>query len=325
MTDEPILAGDDGAGNPAAAPAVDTKPATPTPAAPDPAKKEAAPEPKPLALSDGSEDDKKPVDPKWREDWRRALAGEDKADLKTLDRFSSPEDIWKALKNLRQKASEKQVTKPPGADAAPEVIAAYRKENGIPEKPEEYKFDLGGIIPSESDKPVLEAFKTFAHQNNVPADEAGKYVGWFFEQQEKATVAQQKADEEFRIASSVELREEWGSDYRPNLNALKNFFAATAPEGLLNRVLGARLGDGKVLGDDPEALRWLVSVAREQAPGASLLPAGTPNIGKGVDDRIAEIEKVMSENRSAYFKDAKMQDEYRELLEARTKMNQRAA
>jgi hypothetical protein len=32
-----------------------------------------------------------------------------------------------------------------------EQVAEWRKETGLPEKPEDYKLDLGGIVPSEKD------------------------------------------------------------------------------------------------------------------------------------------------------------------------------
>jgi hypothetical protein len=50
-------------------------------------------------------------------------------------------------------------------------------------------------------------------------------------------------------------------------------------------------------------------------PLSTVLPAGEDN-AKGLSERKAEIEKFMRTNRGEYNKDVKIQDEYRELIEA---------
>lgn len=324
MTAEPETGGEDGA-----------------PAGADPKQGAARAEPnqgsgqgkpaKPLLAEDDPGDDPPPKrEPRWREDWRQALAGEDKNDMKWLDRYSTPEDLWKAVKNLRQRLQEKTQPKAaPGPDASPEEIAEYRKAHGIPEKPEEYKVEIEGIVPSEEDKPFLEDFRQFAHSNNIPPAEAQKYVKWYYDAQEKVFALRQQEDDAFKAEAQEVLREEWGADYRRNLNLIKNFLVATAPvEGqdkseFIDRFLSARLADGRILGDDPVMSRWLAFIAREQNPGGDLLPAGTPNVGKGIEQRIEEIRNIMRTDREAYYRNDALQKEFQELLAASEKRKSR--
>src|SRR3546814_3644725 len=52
--------------------------------------------------------------------------------------------------------------------ATPEQIAEWRKEQGIPEKPEDYdlKFD-NGLVIGEADKPLVAEFLKASHATNV--------------------------------------------------------------------------------------------------------------------------------------------------------------
>jgi hypothetical protein len=268
----------------------------------------------------GSEpDDSSPVTPDWPDDWREKLAGKDDKMLARLKRFQSPANVLKSWRELEQKISSGEFKKQPGKEATPEQLAEWRKENGIPEKPDDYKFDLGGFIPAEADKPILEGFKALAHEQSLSPDIANKMVGWYFQQQEQAVSQQVAADKEYHLNSQVELRAEWGPEFRVNVNAMNNFLDATMPEGLKDRVFGARLADGKLLGDDPHALRWLAQLARDMQPGADLVPSGTPNIGKGIHDQITEYENMMSTDYEKYYTGG-YDKKLLQLYDARTRM-----
>ena len=264
----------------------------------------------------------KDVTPKWGDDWREKIAGKDDKLLSHLKRYTSLENYAKAGFEAQQKIRSGEFKKPLGTDAKPEEIAAWRKENGIPEKPDDYKFDLGGIVPAEQDKPILDGFKNLAHAQNLPPELANKVVGWYYEQQEQAVAQQQKADTEYRIEAAVDLRHEWGGEFRGNINAIGNLLDSTAPDGLKDRLLGARLADGRLLGDDPNVLRWLSQLAREQNPGAGLVPAGTADVGKGVEQRIAELQQIYVSDPDKYSRE-KLSAEHMQLLEAKQKMASR--
>lgn len=266
----------------------------------------------------------------WPDDWREKLAGEDAKYLAHLKRYASPSDYAKAGYEAQQKIrSGTGKSEMPGPDAAPEAVAAWRKEHGIPETPDGYEVKLStGVVPGEQDKPAIDSFRAFALTQNMKPTDFNRVLDWYYAEQEQMVARQQQADAALRTNATDELRMEWGGEFRSNVNAMKNFLAATADEDLANNLLGARLANGNLLGNDPSALRWMVNLARDQMPGAALVPSGTPNIGKGVTDRIAELNKLISDRSSEYYKgpnSANLQKEYLDLLTAQEKMKARAA
>ena len=86
--------------------------------------------------------------------------------------------------------------------------------------------------------------------------------------------------------------------------------------------MGVRMADGSIIGNDPDMVRFLVALALDKNPVASVVEDGDQT-GKSVDTEIASIEKRMREDRSAYFKDEKTQARYRELIGARDKIQAR--
>lgn len=260
-------------------------------------------------------------EPSWPADWREKLAGGDDKFLAHLKRYTSPANYAKAGFEAQQKIRSGEFKKQPGPDAKPEELAAWRKENGLPEAPEKYEFDLKGYIPPETDKPILDGFKSLAFDEKLPPSVANKMVSWYYAQQENAIAQQNAQDQQIKVDTAVALREEWQQDYKANFNAIGNFLDASAPEGFKDQLLSARLPDGSMLGNNAPALKWLASVARENMPGADIMPSGTANVSKGVDARYDEITQMQQtdEGYRQYWSSPTLQDEYRKLAEARAK------
>ncbi len=285
----------------------------------------AAPD-KGTTIGGGTPDDAPVATPaNWPENWREMMAGSDDKLLARLKRFNAPTGIMTSWREAEKKLSSGELKKALPKDATPEQVAEWRKENGLPEKPEDYKLDLGGIVPSEKDLEVLSEFKTVSHETNLPPDVANKLAKWVFERQEKVVAEQVKADKEFNVQAQVDLRQEWGAEYKPNLNAMNSFLDTTLGEEGKNNLFGARLADGSLLGDNPGILKWLAQVAKDNMPGAELVPTGAPSVAKGVHGRIAEIEAMQRTEPDKYWGNAAVQDEYLKLLTARDKMQSRAA
>jgi hypothetical protein len=255
----------------------------------------------------------------WPEDWREQLAGEDKTFLATLKRYASPANYAKAGFEAQQKIRSGEFKKPLDKSATPEQLAEWRKENGIPEKAEAYEFDLGGFVPGEADKPVLDNFKQFAHANNMPPTQLNDIAKWYFDQQEQVIAQQIEADKDYRAEQEEALRQEYGHEFKSNINAVKNFLTQTAGEELTGLLFGARLADGSLLGNNGAALRWLVSVAREQTPGAGLVPSGTPDVGKALNSRLSELDNIYVNDSERYRRDG-LEKEHQDLLAASMKM-----
>lgn len=280
-----------------------------------------------LAEAGKGEGDKKAaekdVQPTWPSDWREKLAGGDEKALGRLKRFNSPENVGKALMAADQRINSGDFIEKLPEKPTDEQVKAYREKLGIPEKPEGYLDKLSdGLNIGDEDKPIVEGFLKAAHEKNFPPEVVDAAMQWYYNEIDQRNAALAEHDKEFRTASDDELRSRWDQEYRPNLN-LMNSFLDTAPEGVKDAILNGRGADGNLLGDNPKVLDWLVSLAKEQNPAGIVAP-GEGSSAKGIDDRLAEIQKYRRENREKYYKDEKVLEEERRLLDAREKMKARA-
>lgn len=260
----------------------------------------------------------------WPTDWREKLAGGDEKTLKQLQRYSAPADIWNKARALEQKVSsgELKANSPFPADGDDKAKTEWRKANGIPDKPEAYEPKVEGLVFGDADKAMLDSFKQHAHGKNWSPAQFNEALGWYAAEQAQIKARQDAADEAFRSEASDKLHGEWGPEYRPNINAIKNMLAS-APDGFADNLLGARLADGKLLGDHPEALKWLASLSREINPAATLVPPGTTNAGKSVQDELNEIRRVSREE--PHKLTPAMEARQIELIAVLDKINARAA
>src|SRR3546814_8605810 len=83
--------------------------------------------------------------------------------------------------------------------ATPEQIAEWRKEQGIPEKPEDYdlKFD-NGLVIGEADKPLVAEFLKASHATNVTPAQAKAQIAAYYAIQEQQQAARAEKDDEIR-------------------------------------------------------------------------------------------------------------------------------
>lgn len=275
----------------------------------------------------GADAGKSNIPVEFPEDWRNKLAGDNADDLKTLTRYTSPKALFDAHKALRTKmsAGELKAITPFPVDADDAAKAAWRKENGIPDTAEAYEPKVDGLVFGDADKPMLDSFKAHAHGKNWSPGQFNEALGWYANEQQQIKSRQDAADETFRSESKDALYGEWGpQDFKANINAVKNLMSS-APTGFADRLLGARLADGKLLGDDPNALKWLSSLAREINPAATLVPPGTSDAGKSVQDELEAIREKRRNDPAGYDADKKTQARELELIEAIHKMKSRAA
>jgi len=312
------------------------------PAAPDASAQPAAPATPPVAPAagdppappvgnivdgDGAPPDlRAPAD--WPDDWREKMAGGDEKLLGRLKRFTQPGNVLKSWLAAETKLSSGDLKRALPDNASAEELSTWRKENGIPDAPDGYKIELpNGIVIGEADKPLVEAFTAHVHAKNWSPAQVNQAMEWYFQQQDTVRAETERADQAFHAESIRVLGQDWGNEFTPNVNAIKNLTSNWSPEAR-DRLLGGRTSDGRLIGNDPAILKELAQMARDMNPGATLVPAGTSDIAKGLNDRLAELTKMSGDYNSDYWKGAKasdLQQEYRDLLEARQKMQARAA
>lgn len=269
----------------------------------------------------GADGDGKTVEAKWPDDWRDQMAGGDDKTRKLLERYSSPSAVSNALAAAQQKIRAGELRPAFPKDGKPEDQARWRAEMGLPESPDKYEIKVDGV--DQWDPDTVKGLKEVSHRLNLKPEDVNELTRWYAEDLQRRTDAQNTEDQSFKEESEDALRAEWGNDYRGNIERINNLLNG-APSGVKDELLGARLSSGKALASHPGVISWLVNLSRELFPAATVVPAGGAN-AKGVEDRIREIEKVMQTDRKAYNKDEAMQKEYRDLVDMRERMKQKAA
>lgn len=293
-------------------------PVDPTPSAPIPAPAPLLADPAPAPVGEPTlEAAPELQEGDWPADWRQKYAGEDPKILKRLERYGSPKAALDALFAAQAKVSEKGTRLRDGA--APDEVAQWRTENGIPDSPDKYELNLpNGLIIGEADREGVSDFLKQAHEANMHPSQVNQAVAWYLGKQEQAVAEQSARDEETRMSAEDELRAEYGPDYRRNVS-IANQLLDGAPEGVKDRLLAARGPDGTPLGNDPALIRWLVGVSRELNPITTVVPGSGTNAVQAVESEIAEMRKMMGDRTSEYWKGPKasqLQARYRDLTTA---------
>ena len=256
--------------------------------------------------------------PAWPDDWRQRVTTDEKHS-KTLERFASPKALFESYASLRQRvdSGELKLQKPFPDKGTPEEQTAWRKSNGLPEKPTDYKLEFeDGLVFGDADKPVVDEFLASAHSLNMPEPQVKGMLRWYHSLQEKTAERREQADTEFLQKSEDALRTEWGNEYRRNINLVKGL-VETIPENVREAFVGARLASGEAMINHPDVARWLVSTARTVNPVSTVVPGAGGNVAAAIEDEIGQIETTMRTDRKKYNSDDKMQARLRELYNAR--------
>ena len=288
-------------------------PVPPAPPAPPPPSPAPSPPPPPPPAPAGDP-------PPSGDDWRADLAGEDADLLKFLGRHQSKATALKEFRQLHADMRSGKLRKPLGDDPTDDELAAYRKDMGVPEKPEGYLESLSdGLVVGDDDKEAVDAFLAEMHSANAPAGVTNAALKAYYGIVEQQAAAEAEAMTNAKAASEDALRQEWGGDYRRNLNVMHSYLD-TLPAAVKEAFTNGRMADGTPIGYSAEALKWLTGLATEANPLATVVPGAGANQASAVADEIAKIEGFMRTNRKAYNADEKMQARLRELYSARDKL-----
>ena len=255
------------------------------------------------------------------------------AELRRLERIKDIKSLWGMYREAEGKLTSGGLIKKPGKDAKPEEIAEFNKAMGVPEKPEDYFKDIkleNGAVIGEADKPIVDIFATAMHKAGATPAVMNAMLNTYYAHQESQAAAMDEADDEFRRESERALKDEYGASFKRMTNAIGPLFS-TAPGGadvkndgsLYARLMGGRTADGRIIGNDPDIVRWLVSLAQDVNPAATVVEDGNQS-GVTIDAEIKQIEQRMKDDRRGYFKDEAAQARYRELITARDKIRARA-
>lgn len=296
------------------APAGDAVPGVTENAAPtDAANDTAVPAQGEVAQADPAGDDKP-------SDWRTELAAGDEKLLGFLGRYASPKAFAEAAKKDRDTLRNGSALKPLSEDATEEEIAAYRKAFNVPEAPDKYLEALpDGLVVGDDDKPAISQFAEAMHKANAPKAVVDAAIQTYYDIVDAQEAELIQRNEQAKDAGINDLRDEWGADYRRNINVVASYIS-TLPEAVQSIINEGSMSDGTLIGNNPEVLRWLAAQALDANPLATVVPGSGADQAKGIDEEMSEIERVMREERSRYNRDEKMQARYRQLIDAKARL-----
>ncbi len=241
-----------------------------------------------------------PVAFAWPDGWRgqiaTSLAGDNK-DLagkyqKQLENFLTPDAMYKQNIELRKKMDSGELKKQLPEKATPEEIAAYRKENGIPETHDKYDIKPEGIWAEEANKERFDGLLKFAHERHMKGGDVKALADYLAKGHQGAMDALAERDESERKETEETLRTEWGGDYKVNQNLINNLLAGEE-EGFRDDLFNARLADGTKLINDPAFNKMMARLARETNPVGAIMPSGTTD-AKSIDDEIKTLSALQA-------------------------------
>lgn len=245
-------------------------------------------------------------------DWRSAIT--DPEHVEFAKRLSSPADAVKVALDLRKANSA--MIRVPSKDATAEERAKFNKAIGVPEKAEDYKFDLGRE-PTEADKAIQSKIAAVALEHGVPASAMAGISKAVSEMAQAAKDEENRVAVASREANEASLRKEWGADYDANKTLASRAVQAfgevkSHPEVI--ELFEKTIVNGQKLGDHPVLLRMFGNIGRRMGEGEFIGAVG-------VDQRQSlqsELNEIMSKNPpgSTGYREAAVQKRIGEINEA---------
>jgi hypothetical protein len=207
--------------------------------------------------------------------------------LSRLAKYPSREAALLALIDAQNKISSGKYKSALPDDATDEELAAWRKENGIPDDAKGYKLPkVQGEEWTEADKPGIDKLLGRLHEKNATQAQIDATLTTYKELVAEAKAAQQERlraiDNEDREATVDSLRGEYEGEFKPSMELLKRLIGDPAknkpsdpdllPDDAGRLLLTARDPEtGKRLINNPAIAKFLINFAREHYGEGSML------------------------------------------------------
>lgn len=252
------------------------------------------------------------------DDWRAQVVkasgvkdGETEKLIKHLERYADLPNALKAGYEAANKIRQGLVSNGLPDKPTPEELTTYREAHGIPPEPAKYELQLSeGLALSEADSQIMQEVYKAAHGHNIPAKVLSDITSSFLAARGQLEGQIEQNDVRDEQEGRAALKEVWGRDYEPNLNAANNFLNRL-PQGVIDQVLEARTPDGGLLRNQMEFIAFIADAERKINPQATIVQ-NSQGAMTSRDSRIKELEGKMRD-RDAWFKDAAAQEELQSL------------
>lgn len=230
--------------------------------------------PSPTLLDDPSDEVQSPApaDTQDNDSWRQKYTLGDESRLSTLSRYKTEDDFIKSTWEAKDRIRERDTSRLPD-NATPEQLAEYRKANGVPDDASGYGLtEIDGVELSEVEKGMIGNFQEWAHEKNLPSDQAREIVDFYLNSQDAAIQGHEALDEERNTEWQKELESEFGKDFKNLKNAAAAYLEKRfgENESAKAELLNARLPGGGRLGNNPDFFRLVTDMALESGLGDAI-------------------------------------------------------
>lgn len=152
--------------------------------------------------------------------WHGSLPEDLKPYGESIGKYPNPVEMMRGLANAQKLIGQRKEVKPPGPDAKPEEIAAWRKTIGVPEAAtvEAYGIKKPEQLPEgvSWDDEAAKGFTTKAHELGLTPAQVQGLIAYDMERQGGA-FGKSKAAIEAHVAAQREmLTKEWGDKFEEN-------------------------------------------------------------------------------------------------------------
>jgi hypothetical protein len=161
----------------------------------------------------------------------------------------------------------------PGSDATAEQLAAYAEARGVPKTANEYKIEAKPheatpITPYDAD--VLKTVTAALHaKGGVLADPLviNEVHRLYYDQVAQTAATRAAMAERAALEAQKTLQTEWGNEYKRNLGYAKGAVTQFGDEA----VFSLELADGSLLAENPQFLRLMAAVGRQNSEDPLIL------------------------------------------------------
>jgi hypothetical protein len=254
----------------------------------------------------------------WPADWRETVSKGDAKVLQRMGRYASPQAAMEALIAAQNRISAGELKPVLGKNATPEQVKEWREANGIPEAHD--KYDLGDAKLENVKPEHLDIILKNAHETNQTPEQVKATMGALKNVLTDMQTSMVEKDATDQVTNEDSLRNEWGGEFRKNINLIHGLLDGQADPNLKENFLRARMPDGTLVGNDPKFMRMMLGLSLIQNPTGTVVPGAGGNQEAGIKQELEKIQTTMKNDRAAYNKDAKMQERFRELTNAAIKM-----
>lgn len=232
------------------------------------------------------------------------MSGGDEGVKKTLEPFTDPAGMIKALKDSQTAARQRLdgYTKVPGEKATEEEIAAWNKAMGRPDEVSGYK-----IIEAPEGLPYAEQDTAFMNAQMAKMHEAGgvlsnpvvveHFQNLYNEARLESAANMAAAAAQIQQQTQAELKQAWGADMEINMsianNTVRAFFGINEDTPDDQNPMKWQLADGTRLGDHAQFIRAMASIGRNTNDDFAFTRTLNNEAGISNDDIQSEINSIM--------------------------------